>query len=371
MDVMVNTRGRLIDFCRWTRWVPRSMFHKPFHMMCAACWFQPKKRLKYFSSRGAAAYHISIPWPGFIGAHASFTATTQRRGGWIAVKKAIVERTGPGTHSREFTDTGLVANEGFSRPELSDRISRRDRAQTPLGRLGQPRRTGISGKVAASWHRKSRMDPGEVLMVSGGQQGNMIAFEGQQPTLKIMRTTNNSPDLTKRPPRSPAVRLGGYVLLCLEFWIKAAAPCWQIGESHFGGHRHGTSFLTFVGLAYESLKNEWRKVSGAGPKCWPGPGQRGKRRRQPWELVWGEYHLRRGADSDTRRHVGDFANEVRNSRRARGDQYLVRLMDLHDMHDWRKAIKSRHLIATLLTRAPGSPAPKSERDFYGSFALRD
>jgi Domain of unknown function (DUF5069) len=65
----------------------------------------------------------------------------------------------------------------------------------------------------------------------------------------------SNPDLTQYPPRSPRVRLGGYVILprCLDKGRAAIAG--KNGEYHYAcplDHR----FLDFVGIDSEALKKE-------------------------------------------------------------------------------------------------------------------
>ena len=152
----------------------------------------------------------------------------------------------------------------------------------------------------------------------------------QQPTLKTMSTTNTAPDLTERPPRSPRVRLGGYVLLPRILDKGRAAVAGKLGEYHFRGIGMDRHFFNFVGLDYESLKNELARGLGDGEMlAWVQANA--KTPRQPWEIVaWSEYHLRRAPDSDTETLI-DFANEVKKFNGAREDiNTWFDLMDLDD-----------------------------------------
>jgi hypothetical protein len=79
----------------------------------------------------------------------------------------------------------------------------------------------------------------------------------------IMASNNNVPDLTQRPPRSPHVRLGGYVILprCIDKGRAAVAG--KNGEYHYAcplDHR----FLDFVGIDPEGLKKEIAAGKGDG-----------------------------------------------------------------------------------------------------------
>jgi hypothetical protein len=80
----------------------------------------------------------------------------------------------------------------------------------------------------------------------------------------IMSTSNSTPDLTQRPPRSPRVRLGGYVLLPRILDKGRAALAGKLGEYHYGGKGMDRHFFNFVGLDNEALKIEIAKGLGDG-----------------------------------------------------------------------------------------------------------
>lgn len=73
----------------------------------------------------------------------------------------------------------------------------------------------------------------------------------------------NAPDLTQRPPRSPKVRLGDYVILPRMLDKGRAAINGKNGEYHYAcplDHR----FLDFVGIDPEALKKELAAGKGDG-----------------------------------------------------------------------------------------------------------
>ena len=70
-------------------------------------------------------------------------------------------------------------------------------------------------------------------------------------------------DLTKRPPRSPRVRLGGYAILPRMLDKGRAAIAGRNGEYHYAcpmDHR----FLDFTGTDPKALKKELAKGKGDG-----------------------------------------------------------------------------------------------------------
>ena len=113
-----------------------------------------------------------------------------------------------------------------------------------------------------------------------------------------MSTSNIAPDLTQRPPRSPRVRLGGYVLLPRILDKGRAALAGKLGEYHYAGKGMDRHFFNFVGLDHESLKQELTK-GGGDWEILNWIQANAKHQRQPWEIAaWGEYHERRTPDGD-------------------------------------------------------------------------
>ena len=75
--------------------------------------------------------------------------------------------------------------------------------------------------------------------------------------------STNSIDLTVRPPRSPRVRLGGYVILPRMLDKCRATLAGKNGEYHYACPMD-QGFLTFVGLDPEALKVEVATGKGDG-----------------------------------------------------------------------------------------------------------
>jgi hypothetical protein len=110
-----------------------------------------------------------------------------------------------------------------------------------------------------------------------------------------MSTPNSTPDLTQRPPRSPRVRLGGYVLLPRILDKGRATLAGKLGEYHYGGKSMDRHFFNFTGLDDESLKAEIAKGGGDGELlAWVNANA--KLPRQPWEIAaWSDFHAHRTA----------------------------------------------------------------------------
>jgi hypothetical protein len=65
----------------------------------------------------------------------------------------------------------------------------------------------------------------------------------------------NAPDLTQRPPRSPRVRLGGYVILPRMLDKGRATVVGKHGEYHFNCPMD-QRFLNFVGVKADALEKQ-------------------------------------------------------------------------------------------------------------------
>jgi len=145
-----------------------------------------------------------------------------------------------------------------------------------------------------------------------------------------MSTTIYAPDLTQRPPRSPRVRLGGYVLLPRILDKGRAALADKLGEYRYSGKGMDRHFFNFVGLDHEALKAELAKAGGDWEiLTWIQANA--KTPRQPWEIAaWSEYHLQRTPDSDAET-LPEFADEVKKFNPLREDIYTwFDYLDLDD-----------------------------------------
>lgn len=74
---------------------------------------------------------------------------------------------------------------------------------------------------------------------------------------------NNAPDLTQRPPRSPRVRLGGYVILARMLDKGRAVIAGKNGEYNYACPMD-QHFLQFAGVDPEALKQQLAAGKGDG-----------------------------------------------------------------------------------------------------------
>ncbi len=74
-----------------------------------------------------------------------------------------------------------------------------------------------------------------------------------------MSINYSSPDLTQHPPRSPRLKLVGYVLLPRILDKGRAELAGKLGAYHYSGKGMDRHFFNFVGLDHESLSKELAK----------------------------------------------------------------------------------------------------------------
>lgn len=121
-------------------------------------------------------------------------------------------------------------------------------------------------------------------------------------------TLLHAPNLTQRPPRSPRVRLGGYVIFARILDKGRAELAGTAGEYKYNNpmDRH---WFRFTGITPEALKAELAKGKGDGEiVAWV--QENAPHKRTPWEIQqWSAYHNERGPDGDVET-INLFAKRV-------------------------------------------------------------
>ena len=140
---------------------------------------------------------------------------------------------------------------------------------------------------------------------------------------------NKAPDLKLRPPRSPRVRLGGYVLLPRILDKGRAEIAGTAGEYRYNNpiDRH---WFRYTGITPGDLKAELEKGKGDG-EILEWVQATAPHRREPWEIRhWSAYHADRGPDSDAET-LEFFAGRVGGLTRTRED--VTTWFDYLDLDD--------------------------------------
>lgn len=138
-----------------------------------------------------------------------------------------------------------------------------------------------------------------------------------------------APDLTIRPPRSPRVRLGGYVLLPRLLDKCRATIAGKNGEYHYDCPLD-KRFFNYVGIDAGQLQAEVAKgISDTEALAWI--TENAKNKQEPWEIqAWSCYQEKRAPDSDPET-IGFFHGLVAKFSMKRED--ILTWADLLDLDD--------------------------------------
>src|ERR1700744_4979580 len=96
------------------------------------------------------------------------------------------------------------------------------------------------------------------------------------------QNSNSAPNLAQRPPRSPRVRLGGYVLLA-RICEKGRADNAGTGGGYKYNHPLDEHLFRFTGITHEMLKADLDTGKGDGEiLAWV--QENATHKRTPWEI---------------------------------------------------------------------------------------
>lgn len=114
----------------------------------------------------------------------------------------------------------------------------------------------------------------------------------------------NTPDLTKFPPRSPRVRLGGYAILPRMLDKGRATVAGKNGEYHYACPLD-QGFLEFVGIDPEVLKKQLSKADSE-VLAWINQNAKYKRT-MPEILAWSAWQEQAAPDNpESREHFNEI-----------------------------------------------------------------
>ena len=137
----------------------------------------------------------------------------------------------------------------------------------------------------------------------------------------------HTPDLTKFPPRSPRVRLGGYAILPRMLDKGRATVAGKNGEYHYACPLD-QGFLDFMGIDPEALKTELGK-SDTEILAWI-KAQAKHKRTTPEIMAWTAWQEHRAPDNTEGR---EYLNEI-HKKGAPGREDIVTWFDVLDMDDY-------------------------------------
>ena len=138
-----------------------------------------------------------------------------------------------------------------------------------------------------------------------------------------------APDLTKQPPRSPRVRLGGYATLPRMLDKGRATLASKNGEYHYACPLD-QRLLEFLGIDPEALKQELAKGKGDG-EILEWIEANAKHKRSPVEIAaWSAFaEQRTPADTESRAYFNDL-----HAKAAPKREDIVTWFDLLDLDDY-------------------------------------
>ena len=137
----------------------------------------------------------------------------------------------------------------------------------------------------------------------------------------------NITDLTQRPPRSPRLKLGGYVILPRMLDKGRAEIAGKAGEYHFACPLD-QRLLSFTGLAAEEILNLLKQgKSDTEVLAWI----REHAKQNDWEIFhWSEFHiLRVPTDNESRQHFNEMLQKIAPDR-----DDIATWFDLLDLDDF-------------------------------------
>ena len=121
---------------------------------------------------------------------------------------------------------------------------------------------------------------------------------------------NNAPDLTQRPPRSPRVRLGGYVILPRMLDKGRATIVHKNGEFHYNCPMD-QHFLNFAGIDPKALQKQLAAGKGDG-EILEWILKTAKHKRTDTEIrAWSEYQNQRvPLDVESRQYLNEYHSKM-------------------------------------------------------------
>jgi 3-oxoacyl-[acyl-carrier protein] reductase len=165
LDVLVNNAG-IYEFAPLEEVTPEH-FHKQFDLNVLGLILATQEAVKQFGPEGGSVINISSV--AATAAPATTSVYSATKAAVDAVTKALAKELGPRKIRVNSINPGMVETEGVHAAGIADSDFRKQfEAQTPLGRIGQPRDIGPAAVFLASGD--SGWITGETLYISGGNR---------------------------------------------------------------------------------------------------------------------------------------------------------------------------------------------------------
>ncbi len=162
-DVLVNNAG-IYEFAPIEQVTPEH-FHKQFDLNVLGLILTTQEAIKYLGAGGGSIINISSVAATTNSAMTSVYSAT--KAAVDAVTRSLAKELGPRKIRVNSINPGMVETEGFHASGIAGSdFQRQIEAQTPLGRIGQPRDIGPAAVFLAS--DDSDWITGETLYIAGG-----------------------------------------------------------------------------------------------------------------------------------------------------------------------------------------------------------
>jgi 3-oxoacyl-[acyl-carrier protein] reductase len=162
LDILVNNAG-VYEFCPLEN-VTSDHYYKLFDINVLGLLLVTKEALKYFDKGGSVINISSVASTSAPAAASVYSAT---KGAVDSITKSLAKELGPRNIRVNSVNPGMVETEGVHTAGLFEGDFRNHfEAQTPLGRIGQPK--DISPAVLFLASDESSWITGEIFYISGG-----------------------------------------------------------------------------------------------------------------------------------------------------------------------------------------------------------
>jgi len=165
VDILVNNAG-IYEFAPLEA-VTAEHFHKLFDLNVLGLVLTTQEAVKHFGTRGGNVINISSVVA--TATPATTTIYSATKAAVDAVTRSLAKELGPRKIRVNSINPGMVETEGVHAAGMSQGDFRKQiEAQTPLGRIGQPKDIGPAAVFLAS--DDSSWITGETLYISGGMR---------------------------------------------------------------------------------------------------------------------------------------------------------------------------------------------------------
>ncbi len=163
IDILVNNAG-IYDFLPLEA-ITEEHFHRQFNLNVLGLLLTTQEAIKYFGPDGGSVVNISSVVATLAPAYGSVYSAT--KAAVNAITKSLAKELGPRKIRVNSINPGLVESEGAQSAGFTDGEFRKTtEAQTPLGRIGQPKDIAPAAVFLAS--EESAWITGEMMYISGG-----------------------------------------------------------------------------------------------------------------------------------------------------------------------------------------------------------